>query len=630
MNKGKICVRSLKELMLVELRDSKVVAYSKMGIVFIGLLFGVYLSIGRKMKQRTFWWVAIYLAIVFPVSVAFIWQKLELRNFRDWHVWLIPIGLKKGSVIIGVGLVCSLVIYLVFRCCYHFSKQASITWKKALIYVCFCSLIFLATISYFSSYWAMHYFGNIRFDQLVFTLSQPVEGGSGSQILDFLKDPFLHAVFWSVWLWGGLGVLLFMDSMGSKTLLSARYLSIPVALLAILAFSLSIQTLGYKDIKAYFFDKTKIYDEYYVNTKRTAVTFPNKKRNLIYLFLESMESSYSSKEYGGIEENNLIPHLTDMALQEGVSFSNSQKLGGMISIPGANQTVSSMFAQTSGIPLRTSGSLDVNDYGGKGTSFMPGAYTLGEILQKQGYNQMLYIGSPASFGGRDKYFMQHGAYEVRDYYWIQGQGLIPNGYSVWWGVEDEKLFPFAQQSITELANREKPFNFTLLTTDTHFEDGYASDQTPNLFNDQYSNVIHYSDEQVYNFLSWIKEQPFYDNTTIIVVGDHPTMGKDFFKDIDPNYQRTVYNVILNSPTKVEGSQQNRIFNATDMFPTTLASLGATIQGQRLGMGTNLYSGKPTLMEELGQQNYMDEIAKKSTFYNKKIIKGTDYKVENSQ
>lgn len=385
--------------------------------------------------------------------------------------------------------------------------------------------------------------------------------------------------------------------------------------------------LGYKDVKAYFFDKTKIYEKYYVSPEDTLIQFNGEKRNLIYIFLESMESSYSSKEYGGAESNNLIPNLTNLALKEGVSFSNSSNLGGMISIPGANQTVSSMFAQTSGLPLRTSGSLDVNDYGGEGSEFMPGAYTLGQILEKEGYNQMLYIGSPASFGGRDKYFMQHGDYEIRDYYWIQGQGLIPNGYSVWWGVEDEKLFPFAKQSILELANKNEPFNFTLLTTDTHFEDGYASESTPNLFNDQYSNVIHYSDEQVYNFISWIKEQSFYDNTTIILVGDHPTMDKDFFENIDPNYQRTVYNVILNSPTKVENSINNRIFNATDMFPTTLAALGAKIDGNRLGLGTNLYSSRKTLMEELGKNNYIDEIAKKSDFYNKKIIKGTDYQVE---
>lgn len=600
-----------------------------MAIIYIFFLTSLYISIGRKMKKSFFGGMAIYLLLVFAVSTVFLWQRAGLKNFRGWHAWLFPTELKKGIVMVTVAVTFFIVFNVVAYCLRYFSKHFFITWKKVLIYFIFCLLIFFATLMYFSSYWAMHYFGNIRFDQIMFTLSQPVEGGDKSQIVDFIKGPLLNAVFLSTLSATLVGILLLMEGENRKTILSVRFLSFSVTLVTILAFALSIHTLGYKEIKAYFFDKTKIYDEYYVNSKKTTITFPNKKRNLIYLFLESMESSYSSKEFGGIEENNLIPHLTDLALHEGVSFSNSQQLGGMFSIPGANQTVSSMFAQTSGLPLRTSGSLDMNDYGGEGSKFMPGAYTLGQILQKEGYNQMLYIGSPASFGGRDKYFMQHGNYEIRDYYWIQGQGLIPNGYSVWWGVEDEKLFPFAQQSILELASKNEPFNFTLLTTDTHFEDGYASDSTPNLFNDQYSNVIHYSDEQVFNFLNWIKQQSFYENTTIIIVGDHPTMDKDFFENIDPNYQRTVYNVILNSPTKVEGSFQDRIFNATDMFPTTLATLGADIEGERLGIGTNLYSKRKTLMEELGKKDYIDEIAKKSDFYNKKIIKGTDYQVESS-
>lgn len=37
----------------------------------------------------------------------------------------------------------------------------------------------------------------------------------------------------------------------------------------------------------------------------------------------------------------------------------------------------------------------------------------------------------------------------------------------------------------------------------------------------------------------------------------------------------------------------------DLFPTMLASLGVQIEGNRLGLGTNLFSDKKTLMKELG-------------------------------
>ena len=38
-----------------------------------------------------------------------------------------------------------------------------------------------------------------------------------------------------------------------------------------------------------------------------------KKRNLIYIFMESMETSCASKEEGGFFEQNHIPELTKLA-----------------------------------------------------------------------------------------------------------------------------------------------------------------------------------------------------------------------------------------------------------------------------------------------------------------------------
>ena len=57
----------------------------------------------------------------------------------------------------------------------------------------------------------------------------------------------------------------------------------------------------------------------------------------------------------------------------------------------------------------------------------------------------------------------------------------------------------------------------------------------------------------------------------------------------------------------------------DMFPTVLASLGFEIEGDRLGLGTNLYSDRKTVMEEIGKKKFMDEISKNSKIYNKEIL-----------
>lgn len=560
----------------------------------------------------------IFSIVLYSISTLFFWQKFNY-DITKMKGWVFPVSNVVTQLVLS--LISVIVIWVYFYIKEIVSNSEKFSYKQVFFLLVRVILVFLGTISLFSSYWAMHYFGNIKFDQIMFTISQPLTGTNVTQITDYIKGPLLLSLMTTFWL-VALGDLLFLCAkklIKNKRLINTVY-TFSTILFIVSSFAYSLKLLGFNDIKAYFFETTKMYDSYYVDPRDVSMTFPENKRNLIYIFLESMESSYSSKEYGGIESENLIPNLTNEALNEGVNFSNRTDLGGMITIPGANQTVSSMFAQTSGIPLRTSGSIDENSYRSTQEYFMPGAYTLGEILQDQGYNQMLFIGSQGTFGGRDKYFKQHGNYTIRDYYWFKKEGIIPDDYYVWWGVEDEKIFPYAKESLSELASADQPFNFTMLTTNTHFEDGFKSAATPYKFTDQYSNVIYYSDYLVEDLLQWIKQQDFYQNTTVIVVGDHLTMDKDFFENIDPNYQRTAYNVILNAPTTIQKSNHSRLFNATDLFPTTLAALDVSLSSDRLGIGTNLYSNTPTLMEEMGQQKYVQEVAKKSEFYNKTFIK----------
>lgn len=56
-----------------------------------------------------------------------------------------------------------------------------------------------------------------------------------------------------------------------------------------------------------------------------------------------------------------------------------------------------------------------------------------------------------------------------------------------------------------------------------------------------------------------------------------------------------------------------------MYPTILASMGATIEGDRLGLGTNLFSSQETLIEQLGYSELYAELEKNSKFYNREFI-----------
>ena len=120
------------------------------------------------------------------------------------------------------------------------------------------------------------------------------------------------------------------------------------------------------------------------------------------------------------------------------------------------------------------------------------------------------------------------------------------------------------------------------------------------------------------FIYWIQEQDFYENTTIVLTGDHPTMQENFY-NVDNNYERVVYNAFINSRV-LPVNNKNRVFTTMDMFPTTLAALGVSIEGDRLGLGTNLFSSKKTIPEEIGLDNFNKELKKSSDYYYKYIRK----------
>ena len=140
--------------------------------------------------------------------------------------------------------------------------------------------------------------------------------------------------------------------------------------------------------------------------------------------------------------------------------------------------------------------------------------------------------------------------------------------------------------------------------------------------EQLSNVVLHSQQQVTALVRWIQEQPFYDNTTIVITGDHLYMDDSYFErvGVSADYDRTVVNLIVNPAPGVtaEGPVTNRSFTSVDIFPTTLAAMGVGIKGDRLGLGTNMFSLSQTLAEELGVDTLSERLNDSSEFYNAHI------------
>lgn len=467
-------------------------------------------------------------------------------------------------------------------------------------------LILLGFILAVSSNWAFGYFGLSCFEQLVYHMKVPLEGTNTEFVFDWFRICLKKAIIYTAICFIPSCFILFYKE---------YYLMI-----SILSFSVCTVYAAFKigliGFVVNLFRKTDLYEKYYVDSAKVKLDFPNKKRNLIYIFLESMENTYSSKENGGNYDDDLIPELSQLAF-ENIHFSQGEKLGGAKVVAGTGWTTGGIVAQSSGIPLFTRLSFPAfNDK----RDFLPGLTALGDILEKEGYNQEYLIGSDAVFGGRKFYFDKHGHYDIFDLNTAYKQHKIPNNYHVFWGYEDKKLMTFAKEELLRLSKEDKPFHFTMLTVDTHHPKGYLCDKCENKYKECLSNVIRCNSKQIGELVEWIKQQDFYKNTTIVLAGDHLSMAAEYINSTyDSNYEHTTYNCFINSVIEDQNSK-NRKFTSFDMFPTTLAAMGISIEGEHLGLGVNLFSGEKTLIEKLGEERLDKELRKQSDYYMNNILK----------
>lgn len=496
----------------------------------------------------------------------------------------------------------------------------------ALMYI--VGIILIAFTLYFVST-----FGNISPEQALYNLQSPMDGIAENQITMLVFGPIINIIVPII-----LFVWFMLINVGYKTKGGKKVISHKINMRFATVFSLLVLCGG----GFYFYTQLKIdqlykqlvykstfYGDNYIDPRNLSINPNGTKRNVIHIFLESMENTYLSKDLGGACEKNLIPQLTKIAQQEGVVFSdNDYYFGGPQQTFGSGWSAAGMVNVQSGVPLKIAG--DPNAYGKEG-KYLPGLYNMGDILHAQGYNQSVMFGADADFAGLSTYYKSHGDFNILDEKWAKEKGLIPQDYRVMWGFEDEKLWPWAVEEINRLASEDKPFNFVMETGDTHFPNGYNGPNTPQLFDQPYANPIHFSDYITAKFIRWCQQQPWYENTTIIVNGDHLSMDTEFFKTIDPNYNRTFFNMIINPAiTPVAGSTNNRQWAPLDYFPTILSAMGYDYGGNRAGLGTNLFSGEPTLMEQMGFQRFDDELRAYSKFYENVFLQNDPSAIESDE
>ena len=482
--------------------------------------------------------------------------------------------------------------------------------KYIALSIVFGLLFVLSVILFALSVWYKNnYF--LEFKELLYVLTGPIEGTGGGMVQEVVGAALPYALI-ALAVYVTSAIVLKKSDKVCRIIRTVGCILCSVSLIS----SLVVTAFAFR-FNTYFNDmreKTTIYEDRYVDPAKVSITSNGKPKNLIYIYVESLENTHASVENGGFMNDNYLPGLTALA-KENLSFSHHtdpSKLGGFRTVTGSGWTIAALLATSSGIPFAFSvGGNDMDN----ADNFAPNMTNLGDILEQKGYKQEFLCGSEADFGGRTTLFAQHGNYEIYDLDTARKNGDLPSPfyYNGWWGYEDKYLFEIAKKEATRLASGDEPFNLTLLTVDTHPQGGYICDLCGNEYPDVTANVLKCTDRLVTDFVTWCKAQDFFKDTVIVITGDHPRHDNAMVDSVFYP-ERTMYNCFINAAAVPSGQTTGRVWTSLDVFPTTLAALGFNIEGDRLGLGVNMFSGIQTLAEEMTFDGLNAEMNKFSEFY----------------
>ena len=298
-----------------------------------------------------------------------------------------------------------------------------------------------------------------------------------------------------------------------------------------------------------------------------------------------------------------------MKSKDTIYFATDNDKRGIYNMYGTSWTTASIISSTSGIPFK----IPLEQSKIRKNNYLRKVTTLGDLLQDKGYYNEVISGAKTKFGALYDYFKIHGDYNIIDPETVDNYKInVDYNKTGAWGFNDKYMFDLAKDRLTTLASKEEPFNEILIGIDSHPIDGYKTDFTINKYKKRYENVYATESILISDFINWLKEQPFYEDTVIVIVGDHLCMQTSFMNKVSIE-DRGRFNLIINSSVTTKNTK-NRGVASYDLYPTIVAAMGGKIKDNQIGLGVNLFSNKKTLIEKYGKDKLNNEMLKKSQFY----------------
>ena len=308
-----------------------------------------------------------------------------------------------------------------------------------------------------------------------------------------------------------------------------------------------------------------------------------KDRNLIVVTLESLQSFVINNEMNG---ETVTPFLNELTKDEDtVYFPNFYHQTGL------GKTSDSEFLLENSLYPR----------GGSAVFFTHSGNTYNSMAEKlgnAGYHTNVQHANTKSFWNRDIMYNAMGIEEFQDV----DSFTVEEGQAVNWGMKD---IPFMEQSVEHMAEMPQPFYSRLLTLTNHHpfyldeEDKFIDEFDSNSGTlNRYFQTSRYLDEAVEKLFEDLKEKGLYENSVIVMYGDHygisenhnAAMEQYLGKEITPYETAQLQKVpfFVHIPGYGEGHVDEEVGGQVDMRPTILHMLGLETD-QDIQFGDDLFS-----------------------------------------
>ena len=245
-------------------------------------------------------------------------------------------------------------------------------------------------------------------------------------------------------------------------------------------------------------DAQKLIAEDFIVEKDSTIAVLNTKRpNIAIIFLESW-SADNVAVLGGIE--GCTPQFNSLS-KEGLLFTKAY---------------SNAYVSDQGIPAVLSAYPSVSRVAiVNQPAKVPSLHCISEDLLPFGYRSSFMFGGDLIYGNLRGYLLEKKFVDLKediDY------PQYPKGKL---GIHDEFMFP---EFLKTLNKAKPPFLNCFFTTSTHMPYDYPGKinwrSAANDVEKQYTESVHYSDNELGKFFTEAKKQAWYQNTLFIVVADH--------------------------------------------------------------------------------------------------------------